>query len=419
MVHFLKEKYIGMVYAMLSIGVLGFIVWSYMMASLLKKIKNFFLINIFTIGWNVLKLYNTFYSANLYNYNPSADCFWILNKKFKKIKIILFNYWIKKFYMYNHLFNSITYNINANNKYTYSIISETLCESNFSFNLFRKVYLHYYNKEFKRNDEWLTWFIGFVEGDGAIMVHKDRLSFVITQKDPKVLNEIKDVLGFGNVKDFKGFSRYIVSDNPHCYIIYLILNGNLVINHRINQLNRWCDSLIKLKKLNILHNFNMVSIPKIILNPIKPTLKDSWISGFTDAEGCFSVNVYNGKNKTKLSRCRFILDQKDGKELLMFIQGILKYGCVNLRSEVNNVFRLTVSMNNPLRKDFKLLVDYFHRFPLKTSKKFNFELWCKVLDLIRLKKHNTPEGLKLICKLRTGMNKYIIDNKSIGSSKYS
>jgi hypothetical protein len=107
------------------------------------------------------------------------------------------------------------------------------------------------------------------------MVHKDRLTFVITQKDPKVLNEIKDVLGFGNVKDFKGFSRYIVSNNPHCYMIYLILNGNLVIKHRINQLNRWCDSLIKLKKLNVLHNFNMVSIPKIILNTIKPTLKDS------------------------------------------------------------------------------------------------------------------------------------------------
>jgi len=80
------------------------------------------------------------------------------------------------------------------------------------------------------------------------MVHKERLTFVITQKDPLVLNEIKEVLGFGVVKQFKGYSRYIVSNNPHCFLVYLILNGNLVIQHRINQLNRWYNSLIKLKK---------------------------------------------------------------------------------------------------------------------------------------------------------------------------
>jgi len=91
-------------------------------------------------------------------------------------------------------------------------------------------------------------FISFVEGYWAIMVHKERFTFVITQKDPLVLNEIKEVLGFWVVKQFKGYSRYIVSNNPHCFLVYLILNGNLVIQHRINQLNRWYNSLIKLKK---------------------------------------------------------------------------------------------------------------------------------------------------------------------------
>lgn len=70
------------------------------------------------------------------------------------------------------------------------------------------------------------------------MVHKERLTFVITQKDSKVLYEIYNVLGFGVVKEFKGFSRYIVSNNPHCFILYLLLNGNLVINHRIDQLKK-------------------------------------------------------------------------------------------------------------------------------------------------------------------------------------
>jgi len=70
------------------------------------------------------------------------------------------------------------------------------------------------------------------------MTHKERLTFVITQKDSKVLYEIKNVLGFGVVKNFKGFSRFMISDTLHCFLIYLLFNGNLVITYRINQLNK-------------------------------------------------------------------------------------------------------------------------------------------------------------------------------------
>jgi hypothetical protein len=70
------------------------------------------------------------------------------------------------------------------------------------------------------------------------MVHKERMTFVLTQKDSKILYEIYNVFGFGVVKEFKGFSRYIVSNNLNCFLLYLLFNGNLVVNHRIIQLNK-------------------------------------------------------------------------------------------------------------------------------------------------------------------------------------
>jgi len=129
-----------MVYAMLSIGVLGFIVWSFKMASLLVKNKFLLIIYNFILGWNVLKLYNTFYSVNLYNYNKLADHLRMLNKKYKKIFILLFNYWSKDILISNikYILISLMHNFPFyydRDKNMYSEISETLRESNFNFDL--------------------------------------------------------------------------------------------------------------------------------------------------------------------------------------------------------------------------------------------------------------------------------------------
>jgi hypothetical protein len=76
-------------------------------------------------------------------------------------------------------------------------------------------------------------------------------------------------------------------------------------------------------------------------------------------------------------------------------------------------------MNRPTRENFSVIIKYFQIFLLKTTKFLNFELWCKVIDIITINQHNTPLGLKRIRKLRTEMNKYIIQNNPKGSSKYS
>jgi hypothetical protein len=84
--------------------------------------------------------------------------------------------------------------------------------------------------------------VGFLEGDGAILEHKGRSIFVLTQKDSTVLDHIYETLKIGKVKHFydnKGnrkYSRYIVSENKGIFLLYLLLNGNLVLQSRVNQL---------------------------------------------------------------------------------------------------------------------------------------------------------------------------------------
>ena len=137
---------------MLSIGVLGFIVWSHKMAfHFYKKLVIFF-----TVCWKELvNLLNTVYSSNVSKDIQSAG------------------------------------NLNLGS-------SETKRES--YYDLFKANYCFYFKENFSRDDKWLSWFVGFVEGDGSIYVSKGRCYFVITQKDPLVLHEIKNTLKFGIIK---------------------------------------------------------------------------------------------------------------------------------------------------------------------------------------------------------------------------
>jgi len=73
----------------------------------------------------------------------------------------------------------------------------------FNFSLFKEKLNNYFNNSKEMpSDEFLTWLIGFTEGDGSfIITNRNDLMFVITQStdDEQVLKMIKETLGFGKV----------------------------------------------------------------------------------------------------------------------------------------------------------------------------------------------------------------------------
>jgi hypothetical protein len=200
---------------------------------------------------------------------------------------------------------------------------------------------------------------------GGIYTYNDRLFFVITQDESAILYHIKDQLGFGNVRFDKGVQsyRYVVSDLPNIVLLAHLFNGNLVLEHRIRQLVLWINQ-IKINKRfpHLAELVHITTSPAI-------SLKDGWLSGITDAEGCFNINISARPANTVgfYTKLRFIIDQNDAKALNL-IRNIFNTGYVSQRKSNLAAFRYT----SESFKGLETVVLYFKTFPLKTLKKEAF-----------------------------------------------
>lgn len=123
--------------------------------------------------------------------------------------------------------------------------------------------------------------LGFYEGDGTLVNGKKSFHFSISQDEKYILDHIRGILGFGKVRKYTNQEKwlFVVEDRDNIMKILYILNGNLVLNHRYNNLKNIISGFnIRLFKGEPYH-----TIIKFKEQQVLPTLNDGWFSGFADA----------------------------------------------------------------------------------------------------------------------------------------
>jgi cytochrome c oxidase subunit 1 len=250
----------------------------------------------------------------------------------------------------------------------------------FDFSVFHEKYNTHLPNNKIPSDNFLTWLIGFTEGEGSFIVNnRGDLVFVITQAtiDKQVLEFIQEILGFGKVIPQSAItSRYVTQNKKEIDIIISIFNGNLVLPQRKEKFDLFVKGFNKwVTKGRILLE------PIVIKNrPILPTLNDAWLAGFTDGEGCFACSIGEKKGFS----FNFNIAQKWAINLkvLEHFSVLFRNGIISSHS-VENVYEFRVGGLNNCKNIFP----YFDNYPLYTKKSLSYKLWKDIHNNLVNKDH--------------------------------
>lgn len=131
-----------------------------------------------------------------------------------------------------------------------------------------------------------------------------------------------------------------------------------------------------------------------ILNPY-------YVTGFTDAEGSFLINIQS-RSGLKLGYSvslsfKLKLHSKDS-ELLERIFNFFNVGKIYTRKD-GYIEYIVNSM-----KDMEIIKNHFDNYPLITQKLSDYKIFKSAFELIKQKKHLTPEGFEEILSLKASFN---------------
>ena len=130
----------------------------------------------------------------------------------------------------------------------------------------------------------------------------------------------------------------------------------------------------------------------------KGWLNDSWLSGFTDAEGCFTVSTISRSSNYIQVQIRYILSQKGEEELLWSIGEEVEGRVAKVKSYGGH--NMVVNY-----KKLGRIIKYIQKYPLQTKKKVDYLNWLKIYNLVEKKEHRNQGGLETIQKIKVKINR--------------
>ena len=255
--------------------------------------------------------------------------------------------------------------------------------------------------------DWFEdWFVGFAEGDGGFYVDlkTKRFYFKIRQKNPQVLYLIRNYFNFGSIfKSEDGYYSFSVQAKDHIFRLLSIFNGKLLLNKTNSQfLNNW------------FLNYNRWYDNNLLVYKDKPVFtnetffKNAWLCGFTDADGSLGFKLLSDPSRTasggKRLRVYWYIDQVDEIQALSLIQNFLFFCRLENKSPYIHQYpgtrtELAYRLMVDSLSGCKILHNYFDNYNPQTTKlRVRWIRWKLILTYLQSRdwKHRLAEIRHLI-----------------------
>ena len=143
-------------------------------------------------------------------------------------------------------------------------------------------------------------------------------------------------------------------------------------------------------------------------------MRIGWVVGFVDGEGCFSIGFV--RQPSRPGRVgyatgyqvvhRFVVVQGErSRACLEELQRFFGVGRIFLNRRRDNHREHLLQYHVNRRADLvERIIPFFQRFPLKTSKRHDFDTFARCLSVIQTRRHLTRDGLVEIAELAETMN---------------
>lgn len=283
-----------------------------------------------------------------------------------------------------------------------------------------KVLINYKNNNniqvFNNDNDLGHYLAGLLEGDGHISLPSLGSTILNRVLNPRIVfTSHKNNLGMytflqselGNIGRFQASStnviRYVIGDMKSIIYIINLIHGKLRTpkNKRFNDLIQFINAKYD---LNIpesnLYNGNY--------------LDNSWLTGFTEADGHFGIKYTEKKDKSETRKrsvsesisLRFRLDQRaydkptlsNMEPFMLELASCLSCNLVSYESKTGKCLSISVSSIN----NIKVIIDYFDKYPLIGDKLNDYNKWKIVYNMVISKEHLSEEGR---LKIRALINK--------------
>ena len=140
----------------------------------------------------------------------------------------------------------------------------------------------------------------------------------------------------------------------------------------------------------------------------------NYITGFVDGEGSFSISITprNFKDVKWEIRLIFSISQhKRNRGILYKIKDYFRCGTIRPNRK-DNTYKYEVRSLQDLKN---IIIPHFQKYPLQTTKRIDFEIFTKVIQIMEERRHLTKDGLKEIIELLQKLpperrKKYKIEN---------